>query len=91
MVRTPENNEIYIPIATNLCISRIYEPHCKKMHHPASLNSTSQGKSSKSSHYGENEVRVLNVATTCLCVIKGSDCVYSKIRVLKVATMSVKK
>ena len=25
---------------------------------------------SKSCHYGENEVRVLNVATTCSCVIK---------------------
>ena len=25
---------------------------------------------SKSSHYGENEVRALNVATTCSCVIK---------------------
>ena len=28
---------------------------------------------SKSCHYGVNEVRVLNVATTCLCVIKGSE------------------
>ena len=40
------------------------------MHHRASLNSTSQGTCSKSSNYGENEVRVLNVAATCLCVIK---------------------